>query len=160
MLVAAVLQPALKFTADRANPPASFSRSFHDQLRMLLAMCFCFFDLTASDIAWGTWACQVHGSYGHHLFVTIDLIVLHGSKCPPHGNSFLWIHSKPQLASLERINGWSIDLQVFRMIPWEPRAQTPFPFWEQDSSEGLWSAACSPKKDSPLPVKTQSVSHR
>lgn len=51
MLVAAVLQPALKFTADRANPPASFSRSFHDQLRMLLAMCFCFFDLTASDIA-------------------------------------------------------------------------------------------------------------
>ena len=67
---------------------------------------------TCCYIAGCTWAHDVHQPYSHHLFVSIYLVVLQGSKCSTNCNSFLvwWNKIEHRISSgtvIFRSNIWN-----------------------------------------------------
>lgn len=90
MLDTAVLHPALKFTADRENGPASRSKSSRkligNDYRSWEMKCF---QHTSGEVARSAGADDVHGPDGDHLLVAIDVVVLEHREAPPNCYPFL-----------------------------------------------------------------------
>lgn len=95
----AVLQPALWFTAERENAPTYRADDHYSLSSYSLVLILEIYsakrlvDSTCCYVAWCAGPNNIHQPYGHHLFVSIYLVVLEWGKCSTNRYSFLQWYS-------------------------------------------------------------------